>query len=116
MSDLARTVFVGNLVSQTTEKDLHDLFLAFGDIKGVELVRDEKRNPKGFGYVDFEEEEDAQEAIFNMDGAEFFGKPLKVQLAKRRQAAPLDKAVWDTEEYQKKYLDLEKTPNLAEEL
>jgi RNA recognition motif-containing protein len=79
---------------------------SLGDLKSIEIVKDDRNNPKGFAYVEFEETEDAEEAIFNTREAEFFDKILKVQKAKRRQA-PLDKAVWDTADYHKKYLEVE---------
>lgn len=69
-------------------------------------MKDDRNNPKGFAYVEFEEIEDAEEAIFNTHEAEFFGRILKIQKAKKRQA-PLDKAIWDTAEYHKKYLEAE---------
>lgn len=37
---------------------------------------------RGFGYVEFEDPEDIQDAIDNMEGAELFGKVLKVSAAK----------------------------------
>ncbi len=73
-------------------------------------MKDDRNVSKGFAYVEFEETEDAEEAIFNTHEAEFFDKILKVQKAKKRQA-PLDKAVWDTEDYHKKYLEIEKPAN-----
>ena len=37
---------------------------------------------RGFGFVEFEEEEDAAAAIENMDDAELLGRVLKVNVAK----------------------------------
>jgi RNA recognition motif-containing protein len=37
---------------------------------------------RGFGYVEFEDPEDTKDAIDNMEGAELFGKVLKVNAAK----------------------------------
>ena len=76
-----------------------------GDLKSIQIVKDDRNNPKGFAYVEFEEIEDAEEAIFNTHEAEFFGRILKVQRAQKRQT-PLDKAIWDTAEYHKKYLEI----------
>lgn len=37
---------------------------------------------RGFGYVEFEDPDDTKDAIDNMEGAELFGKVIKVSAAK----------------------------------
>jgi peptidyl-prolyl isomerase E (cyclophilin E) len=55
---------------------------------------------KGFGFVDFEEAEDAAAAIENMDGAEVYGKVLKVNIAKPgNKNIPHGKSLWSAEEW-----------------
>jgi peptidyl-prolyl isomerase E (cyclophilin E) len=54
---------------------------------------------RGFGFVDFEEEEDAAMAIENMDGAEILGKVLKCNLAKAETKLQHGKAVWSSEDW-----------------
>ncbi len=53
---------------------------------------------KGFAFVNFEEEEDAADAIDNMDGAELCGRVLKVHIAKPSKVAN-GKAVWATDDW-----------------
>ena len=100
------SIYVGNLSKKVNEDNLKNMFSTFGTIKSVIIEEDSEKVKKNFGYIIFSLKEDAGEAIFNMDGAEFFGKVLKVKLSKKK-VGPLDKPIWDTEEYQRKYLDEE---------
>ena len=59
---------------------------------------------RGFGFVDFEEEEDAQAAIENMDGAEILGRVLKCNIAKADTKLQHGKAIWSAEEWLQKSL------------
>ncbi|KAJ4816815.1 Cold-inducible RNA-binding protein [Rhynchospora pubera] len=61
-------IFVSRLSHYTTEEELQKTFSKFGKIKEVRLVRDDKtRRPKGFAFVRFESEADAERAIKGMD-------------------------------------------------
>ena len=40
---------------------------------------------RGFGFVEYEDADDASEAIFNMDGADLMGKTLRVSMAQPNQ-------------------------------
>lgn len=69
----------------------------------MDIPRDrETKRHKGYGFIEFEDEEDPPHAIDNMHEAELFGKIIKVQKA-RKMAGPRNKAIWDDKEYQKKY-------------
>ena len=69
---------------------------------------------RGFGFVDFEEEEDAQAAIDNMDGAEILGRVLKCNFAKADTKIQHGKAVWSAEEWLQNSLKQD-APTEAEE-
>ncbi|KAI0999180.1 hypothetical protein K3495_g9018 [Podosphaera aphanis] len=93
MTDQARwkaTVYVGGLSRMVTVSDLHSAFIPFGEIADVSLPANEVPNStdshRGFGYVEFENPEDINDAIENMDQAEFFGKVIKVNAAKPPKA------------------------------
>lgn len=96
MTDAARwkaTVYVGGLAPIVTVSTLHDAFLPFGDIADVSLPKNENPNSnatephRGFAYVEFEDADDAKEAIDNMDQSEFFGRVIKVTAAKAPKSA-----------------------------
>lgn len=107
MSDAARwkaTVFVGGLSQVVTDKHLYDAFIPFGEIVEVQLPKADGRKSatdshRGFAYVEFEDADDALEAVDNMDQSEFFGKILKVSQAKAPKSADeglgSKKAVWE---------------------
>ncbi len=94
MTDTARwkaTVHVGGLAPVVTPANLHDAFLPFGEIADVSLSKNEKPGStephRGFAYVEFEDAEDAKEAIDNMDQSELFGRVIKVSAAKAPKRA-----------------------------
>ena len=80
------TVYVGGLSDMVTSSNLHDAFLPFGEIADVSLPKNDHPNAtephRGFAYVEFEDADDAKEAIDNMDQSEFFGRVIKVNAAK----------------------------------
>ncbi|QDS73680.1 hypothetical protein FKW77_002887 [Venturia effusa] len=108
MSDATRlkaTVYVGGLDNAVTEETLHAAFIPFGDIADISLPKPElpsSNDPhRGFGYVEFEQAEDAKEAMDNMDQSELFGRVIKVAPAKP-QKGPTEglgskTAVWQQE-------------------
>jgi RNA recognition motif-containing protein len=86
-----------------TVTTLQEAFLPFGDIADVSLPKNENPNStephRGFAYVEFEDAEDAKEAIDNMDQAELFGRVIKVSAAKAPKSAGVQlggkTAVWE---------------------
>jgi RNA recognition motif-containing protein len=59
-----------------------------------------KNSHKGFGFVEFDDADDAAEALDNMDGAELMGRTLNVSLAQANGSMPAhNKAVWSTDEW-----------------
>ena len=95
------TVHVSGIPPVATKEVIHDAFLPFGDIVEVSLqleTRPQQRQPdqepvppgqthRGFAYVEFEEADDAKEAIDNMDQSELFGRIIKVSAAKIPKSA-----------------------------
>lgn len=74
-----------------TREGLQDAFIPFGEIADVSLPKNENPNStdphRGFAYVEYEDADDAKEAIDNMDQAEFFGRVLRVSAAKPPKSA-----------------------------
>ncbi|KAJ4824371.1 hypothetical protein Tsubulata_038226 [Turnera subulata] len=57
-------VYVGNLDPRVTEHDLEDEFGKFGVIRSVWVAR----RPPGYGFIDFKDTRDAEDAIHELDG------------------------------------------------
>ncbi|SPO05763.1 related to cyclophilin [Cephalotrichum gorgonifer] len=110
MADSSRwkaTVYVGGLAPIVTKTHIHDAFIPFGEIADVSIPKNDKPDAtephRGFAYVEFEDEDDAKEAIDNMDQAELFGRVLKVNAAKAPKSAEgglnSKTAVWEQESW-----------------
>ena len=54
---------------------------------------------KGFAFVEFDLEEDAADALDNMDGSELFGRVLHCNIARQPPKIEHGKAVWTAEEW-----------------
>jgi RNA recognition motif-containing protein len=73
-----KTVFIGNLPSDTTEQEVTDLFSTYGRVHGLRLTRDVFSGLcRGFGFVKMEGHE-ARAAIGGLNGQELRGQRLKV--------------------------------------
>eukprot|EP00457_Paulinella_chromatophora_P009822 gb/GEZN01009898.1/.p1 GENE.gb/GEZN01009898.1/~~gb/GEZN01009898.1/.p1 ORF type:complete len:194 (-),score=41.19 gb/GEZN01009898.1/:684-1265(-) len=87
-------LYVGGLSEEVTEETLHGAFIPFGEIVQVAIPRDPGDvKHRGFGFVEYEDPEDAKHAMENMQDAEFFGRVVKCNIAKPN--ALKAKAVWD---------------------
>lgn len=67
-------IYVGGLPEKANVDDLYEHFVQFGQINGIIVNRN-------FGFVQFETEAQAQDAIAKADGSVFQGKSLSVRTA-----------------------------------
>ena len=107
-----RTLFVGGLADDVDERLLYGAFVPFGELVHVEVAVNPGNRTwnvcrrffwangaswgvtgesKGFGFVEFEQVEDAKAAMENMDEAELCGRVLHVKIAKPRAVLPSDR-------------------------
>eukprot|EP00918_Siedleckia_nematoides_P009043 GHVU01019778.1.p1 GENE.GHVU01019778.1~~GHVU01019778.1.p1 ORF type:complete len:137 (+),score=11.99 GHVU01019778.1:67-477(+) len=96
-SRLKRTLYIGGLDEQVTKETLKAAFIPFGDIRSVDIPCDRNSGAsKGFGFVEFEDEEDALHALENMHESELYGRVLTVTIARVSAFAKLEpnKPVW----------------------
>jgi RNA recognition motif-containing protein len=79
-----KKIYVGNLPFRVREHEIENAFSQFGTIENVILIKDrETGRAKGFGFVEFDSESAAQNAL-TMNGKDFQGRPLKVNLAREK--------------------------------
>ena len=99
-----RALYVGGLPNEINTTILQAAFIPFGPLKKVEIpVDNQKGTIKGFAFVEFEDVEDAEEAQYNMNGAELMGRILNVKTAiAQTHSLSSNKALWSTEEFHKK--------------
>lgn len=105
------TLYVGGLEDSVNESMLHAAFIPFGEIKDVNVPLDHATGKhRGFGFVEYEEKDDAADAIDNMHNAELYGKVLKVNFAQPMKIKGGDKGwshqpVWaDADKYMEEML------------
>lgn len=80
-------IYAGNLNYRTTEQQLRDLFSNYGTVDSVRIITDkETRRSKGFAFVEMPNNSEAQDAINNLDGTEVFGRNIKLNEAREREA------------------------------
>jgi RNA recognition motif-containing protein len=79
-------IYVGNLPYSAEESAIEMAFAEFGKVDNVKIIRDfETGRSKGFAFVSMSEQGEAEEAINALNGADFEGRPLKVNMARPRE-------------------------------
>ncbi|PPS15764.1 hypothetical protein GOBAR_AA04814 [Gossypium barbadense] len=78
-------VFIKNLDPAIDNKALYDIFAAFGNVLSCKVATDRNGQAKGFGYVQFENDEAAQNAIKRLNGMLINDKQVYVGRHVRRQ-------------------------------
>lgn len=82
-------LFVGGLNYAMTSQDLKSLFAQFGEVQSVQVITDKFTNQsKGFGFIEMQSDQEAQEAIKALDGSDQDGRRLGVSVAKPREDKP----------------------------
>ncbi|KAJ9146062.1 hypothetical protein P3X46_028377 [Hevea brasiliensis] len=78
-------VFIKNLDTSLDNKALHDTFAVFGRVLSCKVAFDSNGQSKGYGFVQFENEDAAQSAIKRLNGMLINDKQVYVGLFVRRQ-------------------------------
>jgi RNA recognition motif-containing protein len=79
-------IYVGNISRTGSEDKLRSLFSQFGEVSSVKLIKDKfTGNPKGFGFVEMHNANEANAAISSLNGQEFEGQRLRVNEARPRE-------------------------------
>lgn len=79
-------LYVGNLAYSTTEDELKQIFSEFGTVDSVTVIKDRfTGQSKGFGFVEMPNQQEAEAAIKELDGADLGGRKLRVNEARPRE-------------------------------
>jgi len=80
-------LFVGNLNWETKDDGLRAAFEPFGEIVEAKVISDRNTGrSRGFGFVTFEEDDDAQKAMEELDGQELDGRSIRVNEARDKKS------------------------------
>jgi RNA recognition motif-containing protein len=75
---MAALLIVDHLPQHFSDEELTALFLPFGTVRSARLVRASQGYSLDFGFVEFENDEDAHQAVAKLDGLEIHGHRLTV--------------------------------------
>lgn len=80
---MSKKLFVGNIAWTATEDDLRNLFSQQGEVEDLIILKDKFTNrSKGFGFVTFSNDEDANNAVSELNGYNLNGRNLVVNEAR----------------------------------
>lgn len=82
-------LFVGGLPFATTEDELRDVFAAHGAVASAIVVKDrDTGRSKGFGFVEFENDDEGKAAEKALNGSDLGGRSITVNEARPREERP----------------------------
>jgi len=78
-------IYIGNLNFQVKESELQEIFEAYGAVKSVKIITDKYNGrSKGFGFVEMENDDEAEKAIKGLNGTSLKEREIVVNKAKPR--------------------------------
>jgi len=84
---MGKKLFVGGLSWGTNDDTLREAFSRFGSISEARVIMDrETGRSRGFGFITFDDDQDAVNAMNEMNGKEIDGRSIKVNEAQEKPA------------------------------
>ncbi len=81
-------IYVGNLPFNLGEEDLKEIFEEYGEVTTTKIISDKfSGRSKGFGFVEMENDAEANNAIKELNNAEVSGRNIKVNESKPRETS-----------------------------
>lgn len=85
----SQNLFIGSLAYATTDDTLKAHFEQIGPVASARVITDrESGRSKGFGFVEFENDDDNQKAVDQLNGKELDGRAINVSLARPKEDRP----------------------------
>lgn len=86
---MATKLFVGSLPWAVDDAQLEELFSSFGQVSSAKVIVDRDTNrSKGYGFVEFENDDEAKAAVAKLNGSDVQGRPIVVNEARPREERP----------------------------
>jgi len=86
---MAKKLYVGGLPYSTTQDALKEAFSAAGNVTSATIITDRMSGrSKGFGFVEFDNDDEAAKAIEMFNGKDFGGRKIIVNEARPLEARP----------------------------
>jgi RNA recognition motif-containing protein len=78
-----KNIYVGNLDFNVSEDELRQAFAAYGQVDTVTILKDrDTGQPRGFGFVEMANDEEAEKAINGINGTQLGSRVLNVNEAR----------------------------------
>ena len=80
---MAKRLFVGGIPYSATDQQLQDLFATVGAVASCRIIKDKfSGRSKGFGFVEYANDDDATKAVEKLNGYEMDGRKITVNEAR----------------------------------
>lgn len=112
---MSKRIYVGNLPWSVTKDKLDELFSSFGEIEeSLVVVNKYTGRSRGFGFVTFKNDADADKALAEMNEKEVDGRNLSVREAKPMREESEEKPTEEGVEEKPKEEEAEEKPKEEE--
>jgi len=86
---MSKRLFVGGLPYSITSSQLEEILSKFGKVASCDVIIDrDSGQSKGFGFVEMENDKEADEAIEKLNETELEGRKIAVNVARPREERP----------------------------
>ena len=86
---MAKKLYVGSLPYETTAEELKELFSQVGSVSSATVITDKySGRSKGFGFVEMDNDEEAQAAVQKFNGSDMGGRTIVVNEARPMEERP----------------------------
>jgi len=82
-------VYIGNLAEDARDRDIEKLFKGYGRVRNIVV-----KHEGGYGFAEFDDREDAKDAVKDLDGSSFMGSRLRIEHARDSRDSRRDGGRW----------------------